>query len=115
MRRSVVDIREQAQTLVAPLTRQLADYATVKLIDCESEIGSGALPDHTLPSVAIALRPLASDIEHDQLLQRLASAFRKLPVPVVGRLHKGEFLLDCRCLEDLDEFSAQLGGLDPGT
>jgi hypothetical protein len=24
-------------------------------------------------------------------------------------------LLDCRCLEDRDEFSAQLDGLDPGT
>ena len=114
MSRSVDDIREQAQTLVAPLTQQIAGYATVSLIDCESEIGSGALPDHRLPSVAIALRPLASDVDHDQSLERLASAFRKLPVPVIGRLHKGELLLDCRCLEDLDEFSLQLGGLDPG-
>jgi L-seryl-tRNA(Ser) seleniumtransferase len=115
MGRSVADIRDQAQTLVAPLTRQLAGHATVRVIDCESEIGSGALPDHTLPSVAISLRPLASDVDHDQLLEQLALSFRKLPVPVIGRLHKGEFLLDCRCLEDLNEFSAQLDGLDPGT
>ena len=38
----------------------------------------------------------------------------KLPVPVIGRIRKGEFLLDCRCLEDVDEFSAQLIRLDIG-
>ena len=83
----------------------------VDLVDCASEIGSGALPDHNLPSLGIALRPLPSQRTHDESLVRLARAFRELPVPVIGRIHKGEFVLDCRCLEHSEEFSAQLSGL----
>jgi L-seryl-tRNA(Ser) seleniumtransferase len=45
------------------------------------------------------------------LLERLARAFRELPVPVIGRIHKSEFVLDCRCLEDSEEFAAQLSRL----
>jgi L-seryl-tRNA(Ser) seleniumtransferase len=111
MTRSLDDIRGLAQPLVAQLTRQLEGFADVDLVDCASEIGSGALPDHNLPSLGIALRPLSSQRTHDELLERLARAFRELPVPVIGRVHKGEFVLDCRCLEDSEEFAAQLSGL----
>jgi L-seryl-tRNA(Ser) seleniumtransferase len=111
MTRSLADIRDLAQPLVAQLTRQLEGFAEVDLVDCASEIGSGALPDHNLPSLGIALRPRSSPRTHDESLERLARAFRELPVPVIGRIHKGEFVLDCRCLEDSEEFAAQLSGL----
>jgi L-seryl-tRNA(Ser) seleniumtransferase len=114
MARSRADIRALAQPLVIPLAQQMEAIATVNLIDCDSEIGSGALPDHHLPSCGIALRPLASGPAHDESLQQLARAFRALPVPVIGRIRKGEFLLDCRCLENVGEFSAQLIRLDIG-
>ena len=115
MTRSLDDIRGLAQPLVAQLTRQLEGLAEVDLVDCASEIGSGALPDHNLPSLGIALRPRPSPRTHDESLERLARAFRELPVPVIGRIHKGEFVLDCRCLEDSEEFSAQLDQLAIGT
>ena len=114
MTRSRADILALVQPLVIQLAQQLEGIATVSLIDCDSEIGSGALPDHHLRSCGIALRPLASGPAHAESLQRLACAFRALPVPVIGRIRKGEFLLDCRCLEDVDEFSAQLIRLDIG-
>ena len=114
MMRSRADILALAQPLVVQLTQQMEGLVTVSLIDCDSEIGSGALPDHHLPSCGIALRPLASGPDHDASLQQLARAFRALPVPVIGRIRKGEFLLDCRCLEDFDEFSAQLIQLNIG-
>jgi L-seryl-tRNA(Ser) seleniumtransferase len=114
MKRSYADILALAQPLAARLAQQMEGLATVSLVDCDSEIGSGALPDRHLPSCAIALRPLASGLTHDESLERLAGAFRELPVPVIGRIHRGEFLLDCRCLEDADEFSAQLTRLDFG-
>jgi len=113
MTRSMDDIRRQAEPVAALLANQLARIASVELIDCDSEIGSGALPNHRLPSVAIALRPLTSAAHQDAALQRLAHAFRNLPVPVIGRVHKGDFLLDCRALDDVTEFTAQLTALDP--
>jgi L-seryl-tRNA(Ser) seleniumtransferase len=114
MTRSRDEIRAQASTLVAQLARRLADFATVELVDCVSEIGSGALPDHGIPSAGIALRPLPSKRSHDELLEQLAQAFRDLPIAVVGRIHKGDFVLDCRCLEEDAEFSAQLEKLEVG-
>jgi len=114
MTRSRDDIRAQASTLAAQLARKLADFAAVELVDCVSEIGSGALPDHGIPSAGIALKPLPSQRSHDELLEQLAQAFRELPIAVVGRIHKGEFVLDCRCLEDDAKFSAQLNELEIG-
>ena len=108
MTRTLVDIRALAQTLAAQLAQQLEGFVEVGLIDCASEIGSGALPDHKLPSIGIALRPLSPARTRDESLERLARAFRELPVPVIGRIHKGEFVLDCRSLDDSDEFAAQL-------
>jgi len=115
MTRSRDDIRAQASPLVTLLEQKLADFAAVSLVDCVSEIGSGALPDHGIASAGIALRPLPSKCSHDDSLQRLAQAFRELPIPVIGRIHKGDFVLDCRCLEDDAEFSAQLDKLEVGT
>ena len=72
-----------AQRPRAQLSRQLDGFAEVDLVDCASEIGSGALPDHNLPSLGIALRPRPSPRSHDESLERLARAFRELPVPVI--------------------------------
>jgi L-seryl-tRNA(Ser) seleniumtransferase len=114
MTRSPTDIRRQAEPLAALLAERLEQVASVKLVDCASEIGSGALPNHQLPSVGIALRPHASAARQDGALQGLARAFRDLPVPVIGRISQGEFVLDCRALDDPEEFAAQLAALDPG-
>jgi len=74
----------------------------VRVVDCESEVGSGAAPRQRIPSAGLALRPGTT---------RLAAAFRALPVPVIGRLQDGAFVVDLRCLEADDEarFTAQLG------
>jgi L-seryl-tRNA(Ser) seleniumtransferase len=114
MTRSTDDIRHQAEPLAALLRARLAQVASVNLVDCDSETGSGALPNHRLPSVGIALRPLAAAARQDDALHDLARAFRDLPVPVIGRISQGEFVLDCRALDDTEEFAAQLDALDPG-
>ncbi len=107
MIRSIDDIRQLVIPLVAMLTGRFAGKANVALVECNSEIGSGALPDRLIPSVGIAIRPLQTRVNVDAI----AKAFRSLPIPVIGRIHNGEFLLDCRCLEHSEEFSAQLSEL----
>ena len=42
----------------------------------------------------------------------IAAAFRALPVPVIGRIKDGAFIMDLRCLEHEDDFLEQLKHLD---
>jgi L-seryl-tRNA(Ser) seleniumtransferase len=76
----------------------------VKVEDCRSQIGSGALPIDLLPSAAITIG--------GNSLETIALYLRDLPRPVIGRITQGRLVLDCRCLEPGDEaaFIAQLRG-----
>ena len=90
---------QEIRALAARLRPVLAERFAVDIIDCESEIGSGALPTRRIASAGLAIRPGDA---------RLAARFRKLPIPVIGRLHDGAFVLDLRCLEDEAAFREQL-------
>jgi L-seryl-tRNA(Ser) seleniumtransferase len=95
--RSVEAIRAQAERIVPLIgSRVKQDVAPIAL---QSEVGSGAAPTARLPSYGIAIRPGSN---------RLARAFRSLPLPVIGRLQDGAFILDLRTLEDEAAFVAQL-------
>ena len=97
--RPVAEIRAQAERLRPRVQEALGGKSSVEAIACESQIGSGALPTQRIASAGLAIRPGS---------ERLAAAFRRLPVPVVGRIHQGVFLLDLRCLQDEAGFVAQL-------
>ena len=110
--RSRAEIGQQAQRLVIPLQRAMGERADVRVVECASQIGSGALPADLLPSMALCLQPTAGG---GAALQDLASALRRLPVPVIGRIHENAVWLDLRCLEEPQEseFIAQLSQLEP--
>lgn len=93
------EIRALAERLRPRVAAALAGQAAVEVIACESQIGSGALPTQRIASAGFAVRPGGD---------RIAAAFRRLPVPVIGRVHQGAFILDLRCLEDEHGFAAQL-------
>jgi len=65
---------------------------------------TGALPVDLLPSFALAIRTSGLD--------RLADAFRRLPIPVIGRISDGALTFDLRTLDDEAAFIAQLDKLD---
>ena len=96
--RPVGEIFALAEHLRPLLQHALGGKSTVEVIDCESQIGSGALPTQRIASAGLAIRP-GSD--------RIAAAFRRLPVPVIGRIHQGALLFDLRCLQDEAGFAAQ--------
>lgn len=85
--RDVADIRAQAERLAPRVAQMLGCRAEV--IDCASQIGSGALPTETVPSAGLALTP-----GPDKLAERL----RRLATPIIGRIHDGALILDLRCL-----------------
>jgi L-seryl-tRNA(Ser) seleniumtransferase len=73
-------------------------------------VGSGALPIDRLQSAALKItRP---DLRRPgAALNRLAKAFRELPVPVIGRISDDALWFDLRCLEDEEGFVGNLQDL----
>jgi len=90
--RSIVSIKNDAETL--GLSIQIPGYQ-VGVCQTESQIGSGALPTHTIPSFGLAIVP---EDGKNRSLQALEHAFRSLPTPVLGRIHDGKLIFDLRCL-----------------
>jgi len=109
--RPAVDVAAQAARLAPVVANALGEAFTVDVVECHSQVGSGALPLETVPSAGLALRPRSGS---GRALEGLAAALRALPVPVIGRIDNQVLVLDLRCLEDEEGFTANLAGFDPG-
>lgn len=107
--RSEADIRAQAERLLPVLEHALKGVFRVCVVGCESQIGSGALPLSTVPSMGLALTPIEGG---GRLLSDLAASFRRLRKPVIGRVERGSLVLDLRCLEDEEGFAANFMSFD---
>jgi L-seryl-tRNA(Ser) seleniumtransferase len=112
--RPKTNIAALAQRLAPAVAAAVGASFSVRVIDCESEIGSGASPRKTIPSAGLAIRP-ARARGGGRLLAELATAFRRLATPVIGRLDDGALVFDLRCLETERAFVANLAGLALGS
>jgi L-seryl-tRNA(Ser) seleniumtransferase len=106
-------IKAMAHRLLPIVAAKLEARFNVAVVACASQIGSGALPLETIPSAGLAIRP-RTERGAGRALDRLAAAFRRLPVPVIGRLEDGALILDLRCLEDEAAFMVNFAALDFG-
>ena len=88
------EIRATAERMLPALGAAFPERE-VAVVACRSQIGSGAMPVDLLPSVALTLGGKG--------LEALAAALRRLPRPVIGRIHDDRLWLDCRCLEPGEE------------
>jgi L-seryl-tRNA(Ser) seleniumtransferase len=109
--REASDIEQQAQRLLPAVNAALNGKANARVIACASQIGSGSLPVDSLPSAGIAIESGVAKTK-SSAAQRIASAFRALPVPVIGRVNEGAFVMDLRCLDNEAQFAAQLDRLE---
>lgn len=107
--RPLADLAALADRIAPALQARLGPRYAVTPCLCKSQIGSGALPLETLPSTALAVRPVAGGGRH---LTALADALRRLPRPVIGRIENDALMLDLRCLEDEAGFRATLEHLE---
>jgi L-seryl-tRNA(Ser) seleniumtransferase len=98
--RSKAGIEAQARRLQPVLAGLLGTSYTVECCDCDSQIGSGALPLDTVASAGLAIRAKGGG----GALDRLTAALRGLRRPVIARISEGGLTLDLRCLNDEDEF-----------
>lgn len=101
--RPAAEIRKQAERLLPAIQKALGDSASAGVADVRGQIGSGALPVDLLPSFAIAIKAKGLD--------RIANVFRRLPIPVIGRISDGTLYFDLRTLDDETAFAAQLDRL----
>ncbi len=58
------------------------------VVETAGEVGGGSRPGEALPAWAVALSPA----------EVLDDFFRRRPVPILGRIHRGKLLLDVRTL-----------------
>lgn len=104
----------QAERLKPTIAQALTGWPlTVSIEPMLSQIGSGSLPVDRLPSAGLVFRPQG---RKSGVLNRLETALRGLPLPVIGRIADNALHLDLRCLPERDEaaFLAQFSlGLKP--
>jgi L-seryl-tRNA(Ser) seleniumtransferase len=101
--RTADEIGPAARRLAHALARKVPARYVVEVVECRSQIGSGALPVDLLPSVGVRVASTSARRARDRDVQDLQSAMRALPVPIIGRIDDHALLLDCRCLFDVDE------------
>jgi len=100
-------LTERGERVAATLAPRLPG-ACIEVVASECQIGSGALPDRPLPSIAVRITPASgTDAE------ALHAEFRRLPVPVVGRVSRGALWLDMRGAEPLEALLASLAAAEP--
>jgi L-seryl-tRNA(Ser) seleniumtransferase len=95
-----------AQRIAACLATRLGSPYVVRAAESRCQIGSGALPEATLPSAAVAITAPS-----DGDLRNLATRLRHLTTPVIGRIHDGVLTLDVRTIDDVDALSTNLDAL----
>ncbi len=105
--RPAADIAGVASRLRPALQQRLGGGFAVDVVACDSEIGSGALPRHTIASAGLTIRCTVRR-GAGRVLAELAASLRRLPTPVIGRIANDGLILDLRCLDDERAFVANL-------
>ena len=104
LRLTAAELKTKGQQIVRHLRRQLPDSITVELIPGISQVGGGALPLAELPTWLLAIRSA------DRSAREFEEGLRRQPVPVIGRIARGDFLLDLRTVAG-DDWTAVVDGL----
>lgn len=87
-------IKKRAQRLKRRIGNTLTQFCTFTVVPAVSRVGGGALPEYSLESWAVELKPREKDVA------TLEKDFRALPVPVIGRIENDRFLIDLRTISD---------------
>lgn len=90
----LVKVRQRARRLYRRLRKESRHLLKAAVVASKAQVGGGSLPLQELPSAALALGG------PEYSANGLESAFRALPVPVIGRIQDGRLLLDMRTVDD---------------
>ena len=107
LRLTAAELKKKGQQALRRLRRQLPESITVELVPGISQVGGGALPLAELPTWLLAIRSNSCSA------REFEEGLRRQPVPVIGRIAHGAFLLDLRTIADHD-WPAVVDGLNAG-
>lgn len=101
------ELTDRALWLAGRLRETLGERAGVTCVSAEAQAGGGALPEVSLPSAAVLVRP------HDGTPEAWAARLRHARPPVIARIHEDGLLLTLRTLlpDDLDAVVAAFAAL----
>ena len=105
----LAEVESAARRVALALSAALGERFDVAAAESRCQIGSGALPDAAVASWAVRIAaPRDADV------RALAARLRKLPTPVLGRIHEGALWLDLRAAGDVDRLCDALSALGGG-
>ncbi|MDO8432504.1 MAG: L-seryl-tRNA(Sec) selenium transferase [Candidatus Binatus sp.] len=90
--RSIGEIRAIAPRAREILAERLGAEFTIAIVESKSAVGSGAMPEEELPSVALSVT------HRERSADSIAAMFRR--ARIIGRIAEDAFLLDLRTVED---------------
>lgn len=89
-------LKAKASSWIRRLRARIPSSINLTVVAGNSQVGGGSLPLLDLPTYLMA-------IDAEGLSpQRIDAAFRGCKTPVLGRINKGQYLLDFRTLQDAD-------------
>jgi L-seryl-tRNA(Ser) seleniumtransferase len=97
-------LRPKGRSLLRRLRRLVPETVRVALVEGSSQAGGGTLPLLELPTLLVSVA--VDGMSPGEVEGRL----RRCPVPVIGRIHRGVYLLDLRTILD-DDIPALTDGL----
>ena len=109
MTRPMAELQTRATQIMNTLGPLLPELE-VSVVESTCQIGSGALPDKRIESIAVRLHS-----DSDQLIRNTHKRLRNLRPAVVGRIQSGELLLDTRSINNLDDLLKTLTQLNEAT
>ncbi len=87
-------IKKRAKRLMLKIHASIQATCGMSLMPTVSRVGGGAMPEHGLPSWAVAFRPVNMPIS------ALEKGLRKLAIPIIGKIEDDSLLLDMRTIDD---------------
>ena len=91
---SAAELRSRGRKLLRKLRQLLPAGVSLELMDGVSHPGGGSYPLLSLPTTLLLIS--CQGISPQEIEER----FRRAPVPVIGRISSGRFLLDLRTLQE---------------
>ncbi len=89
-------LKKRAYSYIRRIRPKIPSSVNLQVVEGNSQVGGGSLPLLNLPTFLITIKA------EGWSPQQIDSAFRQGRVPVLGRIHKGQYLLDLRTLQDAD-------------
>jgi L-seryl-tRNA(Ser) seleniumtransferase len=90
------ELKVKAASYIRRIRPKIPSSVRLKVVKGSSQVGGGSLPLLDLPTFLINIDAEGWSPQH------IDSVFRQSTVPVLGRISKGQYLLDLRTLQDAD-------------